>query len=187
MRPGTGAYPLRGHNNVQGASDSAPCRILSPGYQKVEDPEVIARNLKQGWKVKMPTTKGLDNHEMIDAIHQGKLKAMYMNGEDTITSDANENDVREALAKLEIFRGAGYVLQRDLRATPTSFCPPAPALKKREHSPIRSGAFSGSIKCSSRLAKASPDWRIIQDIANAARRELELQPSFRNHGRGRLV
>ena len=68
MRTGTGAYPLRGHNNVQGASDHGAMPNFLPGYQSVHDPEVRAR-FENGWKVKLPSTKGLDNHEMIEAIH----------------------------------------------------------------------------------------------------------------------
>src|ERR1700692_3842084 len=80
MRTGTGAYPLRGHNNVQGASDSGAMPNNLPGYQSVDSAEVRAR-FEAAWKVKLPSTKGLDNHEMVDAIHQGKLKAMYLFGE----------------------------------------------------------------------------------------------------------
>src|ERR1700736_536559 len=58
MRPGTGAYPLRGHNNVQGAGDSGAAPDTLPGYQSVEDPEVRAR-FKAAWKVDLPSTKGL--------------------------------------------------------------------------------------------------------------------------------
>src|SRR6266704_2771639 len=61
MRPGTGAYPLRGHNNVQGASDNGSMPNFLPGYQPIDDPEVRAR-FETGWKVKLPSTKGLDNH-----------------------------------------------------------------------------------------------------------------------------
>jgi formate dehydrogenase major subunit len=72
MRPGTGAYPLRGHNNVQGASDLGSMPNNLPGYQSVDDKEVRAR-FEAAWNVALPSTKGLDNHEMVDAIQQGKL------------------------------------------------------------------------------------------------------------------
>src|SRR5215472_13154744 len=74
MRPGTGAYPLRGHNNVQGASDHGAMPGFLPGYQPVTDQAARARH-EAAWKVKLPSTKGLDNHQMVEAIHQGKLKA----------------------------------------------------------------------------------------------------------------
>src|ERR1700757_357735 len=91
MRTGNGAYPLRGHNNVQGAGDHGAHPDLLPGYQSVHDPEIRAR-FEAAWKVKLPTAKGLDNHEMIDAIHAGKVKAMYLFGEEIALVDANAND-----------------------------------------------------------------------------------------------
>src|SRR5579864_7061901 len=69
MRPGTGAYPLRGHNNVQGASDHGSMPNMLTGYQSVDDPEV-RRRFESGWKIKLPATKGLDNHQMVEAIHE---------------------------------------------------------------------------------------------------------------------
>ena len=165
MRPGTGAYPLRGHNNVQGTSDFGSMPNVVSGYQKVEDSEVIAR-FEQGWNVKMPTTKGLDNHEMIDAIHQGKLKAMYVKGEDTITSDANENDVREALEKLELFVVQEVFMSETARYADVVL-PASPSLEK-------DGTFTNTERRIQRLyqvfeplGESKPDWRIIQDIANA--------------------
>jgi formate dehydrogenase major subunit len=165
MRPGAGAYPLRGHNNVQGASDFGSMPNILSGYQKVEDPEVIAR-FEQGWNVKMPTTKGLDNHEMIDAIHQGKLKAMYLKGEDTITSDANENDVRKALEELEFLVVQEVILSETARYADVVL-PASPSLEK-------DGTFTNTERRIQRvyqvfepLGESKPDWRIIQDIANA--------------------
>src|SRR5260370_2647040 len=75
MRPGTGAYPLRGHNNVQGASDHGAMPNMMPGYQLVDNPEV-RRRFETGCKVKLPSTKGLANHPMVAAIHRDNLQAM---------------------------------------------------------------------------------------------------------------
>jgi formate dehydrogenase major subunit len=165
MRPGTGAYPLRGHNNVQGASDFGSMPNIVSGYQKVDDPEVIAR-FEHGWNVKMPTTKGLDNHAMIDAIHDGKLKAMYLKGEDTITSDANENDVRKALEELEFLVVQEVILSETARYADVVL-PASPSLEK-------DGTFTNTERRIQRLyqvfeplGESKPDWRIIQDIANA--------------------
>jgi formate dehydrogenase major subunit len=102
MRPGTGAYPLRGHNNVQGASDHGSMPNMLPGYQSVDDPEVRER-FQSAWKVPLPSTKGLDNHEMVEAIHQGKLRAMYMIGEEMSIVDSNANYVSTAFSKLDFF------------------------------------------------------------------------------------
>jgi formate dehydrogenase major subunit len=89
MRTGTGAYPLRGHNNVQGASDHGAHPVALPGYQHVHDPEVRAR-FEAAWKVKLPTAQGLDNHQMIDAIHAGKLKAMYPQSTNSPAPESNK-------------------------------------------------------------------------------------------------
>ncbi|MHB1743330.1 MAG: formate dehydrogenase subunit alpha [Acidobacteriaceae bacterium] len=165
MRSGAGAYPLRGHNNVQGASDFGSMPNIVSGYQKVDDPEVIAR-FEQGWNVKMPTGTGLDNHQMIDAIHHGKLKAMYLKGEDTITSDANENVVRKALENLE-FLVVQEVIMSDTARYADVVLPASPSLEKE-------GTFTNTERRIQRLyqvleplGESKPDWRIIQDIANA--------------------
>jgi len=165
MRPSTGAYPLRGHNNVQGASDFGSMPDVFPGYQKVEDPEAFSR-FEHGWKVKLPTAKGLDNHEMIDAIHHGRLKAMYLKGEDTITSDANEGDVSAALKKLEFFVVQDIIMSETARYADIVL-PACPSLEK-------DGTFTSTERRIQRLhqvweplGESKPDWRIIQEIANA--------------------
>src|SRR4051812_30120016 len=65
MRPGTGAYPLRGHNNVQGTSDNGSMPNVLPGYQSVDDPAIRAR-FEASWGVPLPTSKGLNNHQMVE-------------------------------------------------------------------------------------------------------------------------
>jgi formate dehydrogenase major subunit len=92
MKPGAGAYPLRGHNNVQGASDHGAMPNFFPGYQKVDDPAIRAK-FEKAWNVTLPPKPGLDNHMMIDAIHEGKLKAMYLFGEEMSLVDSNANFV----------------------------------------------------------------------------------------------
>src|SRR6202022_403833 len=88
MKTGSGAYPLRGHNNVQGASDHGAMPNFLPGYQSVDAPEVRAR-CEARWRVQLPATKGLDNHEMIEAIDEGRLKAIYVFGEEMSLVDSN--------------------------------------------------------------------------------------------------
>src|SRR5665213_241666 len=61
MRPGTGAYPLRGHNNVQGASDCGSMPNTFPGYQHVED-QAVREKFEKGWGRRLSAKKGLDNH-----------------------------------------------------------------------------------------------------------------------------
>ena len=164
MRTGTGAYPLRGHNNVQGAGDHGAHPVNLPGYQKVTDPEVRAR-FEAAWKVKLPTTKGLDNREMIDAIHAGKLKAMYLFGEEIALVDANANDVQSGLSKLEFFVAQDIFFSKSCQYADVIF-PASPSLEKE-------GTFSSTERRIQRLYQvleplegSRPDWRIIQDVAN---------------------
>jgi formate dehydrogenase major subunit len=164
MRSGAGAYPLRGHNNVQGASDHGAMPDLLPGYQPVEDLEVRAR-FEANWKVKLPTTKGLDNHEMIEAIYEDKLKAMYLFGEEMSLVDSNANFVGEGLSRLEFF-----VVQEVFFSHTCQFAdvvlPASPSLEKE-------GTFTSTERRIQRLyqvlepfEESRPDWRIIQDVAN---------------------
>ena len=164
MRPRAGAFPLRGHNNVQGASDFGSMPNIFSGYQKVDDPEIRAK-FEADWECTLPTTVGLDNRQMIEAIHDGKLKAVYIKGEDTITSDANANDVDQALRKLD------FLIVQDINFSVTCqyadlVLPASPSLEK-------DGTFVNTERRIQRLYKAleplgnsKPDWEIIQLIAN---------------------
>src|SRR5271168_5232392 len=164
MRTGTGAYPLRGHNNVQGAGDQGAAPATLPGYQSVGDPDV-RRRFEAAWGAKLPTAKGLDNHEMVDAIQQGKLKAMYLFGEEMSLVDSNANYVQDAFGKLEFF-----VVQDIFFSHTCGFAdvvlPAAPSLEKE-------GTFTSSERRIQRLYQvfepldgSRPDWKIIQDVAN---------------------
>jgi formate dehydrogenase major subunit len=164
MRTGTGSYPLRGHNNVQGASDNGSMPNNLPGYQSVNDPEIRAR-FEAAWKVKLPSTKGLDNHEMVDAIQQGKLKSLYLIGEEMAIVDSNANYVADAFSKLDFF-----VVQDIFFGVTCRFAdvilPACPSLEKE-------GTFTSTERRIQRLYQvfdplpgSRPDWKIIQDVAN---------------------
>jgi formate dehydrogenase major subunit len=164
MKTGSGAYPLRGHNNVQGASDHGAMPNFLPGYQSVDDPEVRSR-FEANWNVQLPSTKGLDNHEMIEAIYEGKLKAMYLFGEEMSLVDSNANFVGDGLSKLDFF-----VVQDIFFSATCHFAdvvlPASPSLEKE-------GTFTSTERRIQRLYQvfeplegSRPDWQIIQDIAN---------------------
>src|SRR6266581_1489385 len=164
MRTGTGAYPLRGHNNVQGASDHGAMPNYLPGYQLVDDPEVRAR-FEAGWKIKLPSTKGLDNKEMIEAIHSGNLKAMYLFGEEISLVDSNKNFVDGGLSKLDFFVVQDIFFSDTCRFADVVL-PASPSLEKE-------GTFTSTERRIQRLYQvleplgdSRPDWMIIQDIAN---------------------
>ena len=164
MRTGTGAYPLRGHNNVQGAGDHGAHPENLTGYQNVHDPEVRAR-FEAAWKVSLPSTKGLDNFQMIEAIHAGKLKAMYLFGEEIALVDGNSNPVEAALSKLEFFVTQDVFFSKTCQFANVIF-PASPSLEKE-------GTFTSTERRIQRLYQvfeplegSRPDWRIIQDLAN---------------------
>jgi formate dehydrogenase major subunit len=163
-RPGVGSYPLRGHNNVQGASDfgSMPDRL--PSYEKVSDEKVRAKYEKV-WGVKIPEEPGLNNHEMVAGIHEGYVKAMYLKGEDMGIVDSNINHVHAAYEKLDFF------VVQDIFFTRTAefadvVLPASPSLEKE-------GTFTNTERRIQRLyqvleplGESKPDWQIIQEIAN---------------------
>ena len=164
MRTGTGAYPLRGHNNVQGAGDHGAHPENLTGYQNVHDPEVRAR-FEAAWKVSLPSTKGLDNFQMIEAIHAGKLKAMYLFGEEIALVDGNSNHVESALSKLEFFVAQDVFFSKTCQFANVIF-PASPSLEKE-------GTFTSTERRIQRLYQvfeplegSRPDWRIIQGLAN---------------------
>jgi formate dehydrogenase major subunit len=164
MRPGAGAYPLRGHNNVQGASDmgAAPDRL--PGYQSVADPEVRGR-FEKIWNAEFPSTRGLDNHEMVDAILEGKLKAMYLYGEEMSLVDANANVVGEAFSKLQFFVVQDIFFSDTCRYADV-ILPAAPSLEKEGTFTNTEARIQRLYRVFEPLADSKPDWQIIQTLAN---------------------
>jgi formate dehydrogenase major subunit len=164
MRPGTGAYPLRGHNNVQGASDHGSMPNFLPGYQPIDDPEV-RRRFESGWNVVLPLTTGLDNHEMVEAIHEGKLKAMYLCGEEMSIVDSNANYVSAAFGKLDFFMVQDMFFSATCKFADVVL-PACPSLEKE-------GTFTSTERRIQRLYQvfeplegSRPDWQIMQQIAN---------------------
>ncbi|MCL6633159.1 MAG: formate dehydrogenase subunit alpha [Alicyclobacillus herbarius] len=162
-RPGTGAYPLRGHNNVQGAGDFGCAPDYMPGYERVED-EAVRAKYERAWGVKLPETPGLDNHQMVEAIHKGELKAMYLKGEEMALVDSNSNHVQAAFEKLEFF-----VVQDVFFSKTAQFAdvilPACPSLEKE-------GTFTNTERRIQRLYQvlpplgdAKPDWWIITQLA----------------------
>ncbi len=101
-KPGSGVNPLRGQNNVQGACDMGSLPDVCSGYQKVTDP-AIRQKFEASWGTELPSDSGLAITEMIDAILQGEIKALYLIGENPILSDPDAGHVRKALSSLEFF------------------------------------------------------------------------------------
>lgn len=100
-RESTGVNPLRGQNNVQGASDAACLPNVYPGYQKVDAPEIQAK-FEKAWGVKLSPRPGLTTTEMVNAAAAGKLKALYIMGENPLITDPNMHHTIKALEQLEL-------------------------------------------------------------------------------------
>ncbi|OYD07046.1 formate dehydrogenase subunit alpha [Paludifilum halophilum] len=162
-RPGTGAYPLRGHNNVQGTSDFGALPNVFPGYESVED-ESVRRRYEREWGGELPKKAGLDNHSMLDSILKGGIRSLYIIGEDTAFSDSNSHHVQEA------FRQLDFMVVQDLFLTKTArfadvVLPASPSLEKE-------GTFVNTERRVQRLYQAidplgdsRPDWIILRDLA----------------------
>ena len=100
-RPGTGLHPLRGQNNVQGASDAGLIPMYLPDYQSVTDDGVRSAFTDVWGSGDFSAEKGLTVTEILDAVHGGAIKAMYILGENPAMSDPDVDHARAALAKLD--------------------------------------------------------------------------------------
>jgi predicted molibdopterin-dependent oxidoreductase YjgC len=112
-RPGTGVNPLRGQNNVQGACDMGALPDVFPGYQKIDN-EDIRKKFEEKWDVKLSDKPGLTVVEMINAARDGKLKALYIMGENPMLSDPDINHVKEGLDALD------FLVVQDIFLTETA-------------------------------------------------------------------
>ncbi|SON55309.1 putative formate dehydrogenase [Hartmannibacter diazotrophicus] len=162
-RPGTGLHPLRGQNNVQGASDAGLIPMVYPDYQSVEKP-VVRQFFQEFWGQELDPKKGLTVVEIMRAIHDGEINGMYVEGENPAMSDPDLNHARGALAMLD------HLVVQDLFLTETAFHAdvvlPASAFAEK------AGTFTNTDR---RVQLANPvvnppgdarqDWWIIQEIA----------------------
>jgi formate dehydrogenase major subunit len=162
-RPGTGLHPLRGQNNVQGASDAGLIPMVFPDYQSVET-DKIRRQFEQFWGVELNPKRGLTVVEIMTAIHAGQIKAMYIEGENPAMSDPDAQHAREALAKLE------HLVVQDLFLTETAWH--ADVVLPASAFPEKDGTFTNTDRRVQMGRAAVPlpgdarqDWWIIQEIA----------------------
>ncbi|WP_336367493.1 formate dehydrogenase subunit alpha [Marinobacter sp. C2H3] len=162
-RRGTGAYPMRGHNNVQGCSDFGSMPDTFPGYQSVDD-EAVRAKFADGWGVPLSGNPGMDNHEMVDAIHEGRLRSLYVIGEDMAVVDANALYVQDAFEKLDFFVVQDIFFSRTCEFADVVL-PATPSVEK-------DGTFVNTERRLQRLyevmpplGNARPDWRILTELA----------------------
>ncbi len=163
-RPGTGLHPLRGQNNVQGASDAGLIPMVYPDYKSVEADD-IRQVYEELWGTELNRERGLTVVEIIHAILEYQIKGMYIMGENPAMSDPDSNHAREALAKLE------HLVVQDIFFTET--CNYADVVLPASAFPEKWGTFSNTNR---QVQLARPvvdmpgdvrqDWWIIQEIAN---------------------
>ena len=159
----SGVNPLRGQNNVQGACDVGCLPNVYTGYQRVGDPGVQAK-FEEAWGVKLSDKPGLTLSDMFGAAHEGKIKAMYLVGENPVLSDPDAGHVTEAIKHLEFF------IVQDIFLTETAKLADVvlPAVTYAE----KDGTFTNTERRVQRVRKAIPaigeakdDWWIVAEIA----------------------
>ena len=161
--PSAGVNPLRGQNNVQGACDMGVLPNVYTGYQKVVD-NAVREKFQAAWGVPLSAEVGLAVTEVIPAVHQGKVKAMYVVGENPVLSDADISHVEEALEKID------FLVVQDIFLTETAryadvVLPAASFLEK-------DGTFTNTERRVQRVRKvfepvgeSRDDWWIAAEIA----------------------
>ena len=154
-----------GTTTCRARATTARCRTCCPAISR-STIRRCGRASRRRWSVTLPTTKGLDNHQMVDAIHQGKLKAMYLFGEEMSTRRLERELRRRRRSRSSTSSSCRTSSSATPASSPTWCCRPLRAWRRKARSPAPSGASSGSTRCSSRSTGSRPDWQIIQDVAN---------------------
>jgi formate dehydrogenase major subunit len=162
-RDGTGLHPLRGQNNVQGASDAGLIPMVFPDYLKVGNAEVRAR-FEGLWGAKLDPEPGLTVVEIMDAVHDDRIRGMYVMGENPAMSDPDVSHAREALAKLE------HLVVQDIFLTETAMYAdvvlPATAWPEKDGTVTNTNRqVQMGRKALDAPGEAKPDWWITQEIA----------------------
>jgi len=158
-----GVNPLRGQNNVQGACDMGALPDVYVGYQKVDDPSVREK-FEKAWAVKLSSKAGLTTTDQILQAKEGKIKGLYIIGEDPVTSDPNISEVRRALEKLE------FLVVQEIYMSPTAQM--ADVVLPGASFAEKSGTFTNTERRVQLINKAiepvgasRPDWQIVCDVA----------------------
>jgi formate dehydrogenase major subunit len=162
-RPGTGLHPLRGQNNVQGASDAGLIPMMFPDYQAV-DGQDIRKRFEDAWGTSLDAARGLTVVEIMDAVHDGVIKGIYIMGENPAMSDPDVDHARAALAKLE------HLVVQDIFLTETAFHAdvvlPASAWPEKDGTVTNSNRqVQMGRKALDLPGEARQDWWIIQALA----------------------
>ena len=168
-RPGTGLHPLRGQNNVQGASDVGLIPMVYPDYQAVGDADVRAK-FEALWGAKLDPNPGLTVVEIMNAVHAGQIRGMYIMGENPAMSDPDVEHARDALAKLDM------LVVQDLFLTETCYL--ADVILPASAFPEKTGTFTNTDRNVQLGREAVPlpgEARKDLDIIVAMAREIGLE------------
>ncbi|HPP63117.1 MAG TPA: formate dehydrogenase subunit alpha [Anaerolineales bacterium] len=178
-RDGTGLNPLRGQNNVQGASDMGAMPFHYPGYMRVDNPENRAKWEKR-WNIEeggLSLKLGLTTTEILSHAHEGGVRALYIMGENPMMSEPNLNLTRHHMQQLE-FIVAQDIFINESGAFADVFLPATPFAEK-------DGTFSNTDRRVQRVraahpprGDARPDWRIICDLARRLESRLGRDTAF---------
>ena len=159
----TGVNPLRGQNNVQGACDLGALPNVYPGYQSVEDSQLQAK-FESAWGQKLSGQKGLTVVEMMHAVEEDKIKALYVMGENPALSDPNLNRTRKSLEKVD------FLVVQDIFLSETAEY--ADVVLPTVCFAEKDGTFTNTERRVQRVRKAvAPpgqariDWEIVCDVA----------------------
>lgn len=162
-KPSSGVNPLRGQNNVQGACDMGALPDVLPGYQKTKFPD-SREKFSRAWGCEIPSGPGLMIPTMFDEASEGRLKAMYIMGEDPVLSDANANHVEKALRKLDFLVVQNLFLTETAKLADVVL--PAASFAEKD------GTFTNTERRVQRVRQAinpvggsRPDWQIISELS----------------------
>ncbi|MEM1077017.1 MAG: formate dehydrogenase subunit alpha [Pseudomonadota bacterium] len=164
-RPGAGLHPLRGQNNVQGASDAGLIPQVLPDYQSVTDPEVreLFRHIWKGTQIE--EAPGLTVVEIMDRVYRGEIRGMYILGENPAMSDPDVEHARKALAHLD------HLVVQDIFLTETANF--ADVILPASAFPEKNGTVTNTNrqvqmgrKAVDAPGEAREDWQVIVDLAN---------------------
>jgi formate dehydrogenase major subunit len=134
-RPGTGLHPLRGQNNVQGASDVGLIPMMYPDYSRVDNADMQSK-FEALWSTKLDPKPGLTVVEIMNAVHAGQIRGMYIMGENPAMSDPDVRHAREALSELEM------LVVQDIFLTETGYL--ADVILPASAFPEKTGTFTNT-------------------------------------------
>lgn len=171
-KPGSGVNPLRGQNNIQGAGDCGALPNNYPGFQKVDDP-AVREKFERIWGVPLDPERGITKIKAMQQALEGKIRAMWIVGENTLVSDPDLHHTQAALEKLD------FLVVQDIFLTETARLAhvvlPAAAFAEVD------GVFTNSERRVQRIRKAvdppgeaKPDWWIISQVGRRMRTPVKM-------------